>query len=95
MRKIQRHLLAIGIVLIALSVCLFCIIGYNNYAPTISVSAEGVIISLSSTRIGVLAFLAVILGACGIGIGGYSIIRRKADRRELDEALGINKLRKK
>lgn len=95
LKRIKRHYLAIGIILVIASICVFCIIGYTNTAPTVSATADGVKIVLSSTRLGVLAFLAVFLGAGGIGLGGYSIKRKKADREELDKALGINKLRKK
>lgn len=91
----RRHLLAVGVILVIAAVCLFFIISYSHSPPVISVADGEVIINLTTSRLGALALLAVSLGALGIGVGGYSIMRRKADKREMDEALGINKLKRK
>jgi len=84
---IKRHYTAIGCLMVALSGVAFAIIyKVNQSRPPgeISVGESGVRILMSAAPVGVWIVLAVVLGAGGIALAGYSTIRKRDDKDALD-----------
>ena len=85
---LKRHMIAIGCMMIALSGIAFAIIykvNQNQPPGTITAGKSGVSIVLQSAPIGVWVVLAIALGAGGICIAGYSILRHRDDKDALDK----------
>ena len=84
----KRHLLAIGCIMIVLSGIAFALIykiNQNQPPGKITVNKNGVEIVLQSAPIGIWIVIAIVLGAGGIWLIGYTLLRRRDEKNTLDE----------
>jgi hypothetical protein len=96
LRLIQRYFVVIPVALIAASACLFCVAYKTAHTQSLRLmlTSQGQEIQIynNSQGIGVWIFFAVMAGIGGVILLAWHMFQRREDRRELDEALGINKI---
>jgi hypothetical protein len=82
----MKKILASGIIAIIVSAAAFVGAYKSHHPPTLAIN-DGEILIYLSHGVGVWMVLAVVLGAAGIVLTGYYIMRHREDEKRLDDML--------